>query len=190
MARCPALSVVSAGACGRRGRDTVLCIDFRIVYESVEIDGPRRLKIRAIDVYIALRPWCGCIVNAGGFEFEERVRYAFVIGVGRGQLIVDAVHVIDIAVIAHVPLMGPAIGVQHAEVVVEGVVLLQHEDDVSDRLRATRRAYGHGDSGRVAARGSGGFRRVGGCRGRSDRLRPPVAAAGWKQDRSCTCSLT
>ncbi len=78
------------------------------------------------------------------------MRHAFIVLVGDlVQLVVDAVHVVDIAVIAHVLVVRSAVGVQHAEVVVECVILLQHEDDVADRVRAACRGYGHDYSGRV-----------------------------------------
>src|SRR5262249_38392977 len=89
-------------------------------------------------------------VHAGGGELEEAEAVAFVVLVGNGsELIVNAIHVVHLAVISDVEVVGAAVGVQHAKVMVEGAVLLQHEDNVLDRRYVAR-------SGNCYRRRSGG----------------------------------
>jgi hypothetical protein len=111
-----------------------------------------QLEIVAIDVSVARQPIRAIVVDAGAGELEEWVGCARIVHVAdRSQLVVDAIDVISNAIVADVPALrnagrivgtGPVsirvlpIRIQHSEIIVERVVLLQHEDDVIDGLNA------------------------------------------------------
>ena len=105
------------------------------MHKTVHQDGAGIEEVVSIHVPIACQPIGAQVVDAGGFEFEKRVFGAGIVLIGDGgELVVNAVDVVCLAVFAHIPAVGFAVGVEHAEVIVEGMVLLQHEDDVADGL--------------------------------------------------------
>jgi hypothetical protein len=122
----------------------IIRIALSVVDKAVHLDRASLVEIVAVDVTIARQPIGTLIVDAGALELEERIIGAGIVRIAGGELVVNAVNFIVNAIIADVPILaiGFAIRVQHAEVIIKGMVLLQHEDDVVNRLNTAYRVHG------------------------------------------------
>lgn len=160
------------GACSRTR--AAICEAFCVVDKAIHIDGTGRKEIVGIDVSVACRPGRCLIVDAGALEFEQRIHCALIVRVaGRAYIFVNAIHGIGRAVVADAPAVCHAVGIQHAEIIVEGVILLQHEEDVIDGLNRARLCHGYGRTRRGAPSGSSRSRGVDRRLGWADGLSSP-----------------
>ena len=105
--------------------------------EPIHIDRACGGEIPATDAAVARQPIRTVIVHTSAGELEGRKGCFFIVLVTeRGQLVVDAIDVIGDVVITDVIAIRFPVGIQHPKVIVERMVLLQHEDDVFDGLSA------------------------------------------------------
>jgi hypothetical protein len=113
------------------------------VDEPVHPNWPCCGEIITANVAITRQPVGRLILDTGALELEDRKRRALVILIAdRGQLVIDAVDLIVHPVIADIQAVCLSVGIQHSEVVVECMVLLEEKNNVVDRLQAGRN---HGD---------------------------------------------
>src|SRR5207248_2537943 len=100
-------------------------------HEAIHQDRTIHGKVEAVHISIALKPRRRHVVRARRLQFEERELSPFIIRVKNGrELVVEAVNIILVAVVADVPSVSLSIWIEHAEVVIEGAVFLEHEDDM------------------------------------------------------------
>jgi len=101
-------------------------------------------------------------LDASADQLEERVGCSLVAFIADlSQLVVDAIHAVGNPVVANVHFVRGPVGVQHAEVVVEAMILLQHKNHMVDGLHTSTRNYGHRRRRRCIPAGTGRGRYIG-----------------------------
>src|SRR5205085_11917307 len=88
------------------------------------------------------------VVQAGTGCVEEAERSSFVIlVVDGGELVINAIHVILLPIIADIPVVRAAIGIQHAKVCVKAAVFLEHEEHMVHGRKASSSGNCYGGRG-------------------------------------------
>ena len=105
------------------------------MYKAVHVDGARSGEIVSTYISIAFQPRGGHVIytGAGKLEWSKTDTFITLIAARTGTVI-KSINGIRFTVIADIPALGDAVWVEHAEVVVEAMVLLEHEDDMVDGI--------------------------------------------------------
>src|ERR1041385_7667472 len=105
--------------------------------KAIHQDRPRCSEIKAAHIAKAFQPGRAHVVKAGAGGMEEREYGAFIVLVENcAELVVNAVHIVFALIVADVPAMRFAIGIQHSKIAIKAPVFLLRSEEHTSELQS------------------------------------------------------